>query len=132
MRSSGLSRTSRFGRRVRLSSGSVVSSEMQMDDDTFYSRQSEILGRTANALIEATPAWWRNAIMVVEKQPDGFGYAIRCEQYPQDIVTPTEDVFSAVFELQDLFQKRGKLWTRAVFTLQNEADEWSYDVEYEY
>ena len=103
-----------------------------MGTDSFHTRQTEILAILANALIEATPEWWDRAILTVEASDEGFGYSIRNEKYPRDIVTPTDEIYSGMFRLQDLFEAHGKSWRRAILEVERIDAEWEYAVRYEY
>ena len=74
-----------------------------MDDDLFYAEQTRIFQKLTDGLIEATPEWWSRATLLIERGEDGFGYVIRSKGHPRDIATPTDELYEAAFELQDLF-----------------------------
>lgn len=48
-------------------------------------------------------------------------YFIVNDEFPRDIVTATDEIFSATFELQDLFSESGKAWRRASSRLKAET-----------
>ena len=94
--------------------------------------QSDLLQRMANALIEATPEWWNRATLVIERDDEGFGYAISNPNYMTDIVTPTDELYEATFMLQDLFEARRQIWQKAVLEVVKVGDVWQFTIEYEY
>jgi hypothetical protein len=103
-----------------------------MDEDRFYAEQSRILQKLTDALIEATPEWWNRATLLMERGDDGFGYVIRNKDHPRDIVTPTDELYEAAFELQDLFESHGKLWEKATLKVVKVGDDWQYNIDYAY
>ena len=105
---------------------------------TLQELERPIDGATVNALIEATPDWWKSAkleIMRTTRSPgvEGLAHLITSPEGHREIVQATDAIFAASFRLSDLFASFDKPWKRVVFTVVQAADgHWRYTADYEY
>jgi hypothetical protein len=92
--------------------------------------------RIATALIEATPASWENARLEVEAKDElgllGMAHTISSPDGQREIVTPTEEIFAATYELRELFKQHGRAWRRLVFDIMKEEGSWRFVAHFEY
>ena len=96
-----------------------------------------ILQRMASALVEATPEWWTAAAMRVEvtHYPEGhtgMAHSIWSEQYRRDLVEPTDDIYRATHELQQLCERAGQPWSALEFQIEKDGDGWRFQSNFEY
>jgi hypothetical protein len=105
-----------------------------LHDQQFQERQTKILGQLAAALVEATPEWWDEATLALERRDQSCAHVITSEAYPEDVVTPTDEIYEETLSLQELFESGGKSWRSVKFRIvRNPADDtWSYTVDYGY
>ena len=91
--------------------------------------------RLANALIAATPESWPSAILELVVTPTGLGsgleHCIYNPDFPRDFVTPTDEIYSATIDLETVCSKHGDSWTRCIFSIQQDGDDWGFKVKFE-
>jgi hypothetical protein len=102
----------------------------------FPQTMTPILQRIASALIEATPDTWTAATMRVEakRNPNGeleMPHSIWSDQHPKFAI-PTDDLFAATYELQQLCEKAKKPWSALVFRIEQVGDDWKFTTDFEY
>jgi hypothetical protein len=96
-----------------------------------------LLQRIAGALVEAMPEWWTEAAIRVEVKhhPDtvtGMPHTIWSEQYPRELVVPTDDIYEATRALQQLCEQAGQPWSALVFRVEQVGEEWRFTTNFEY
>lgn len=91
-----------------------------------------------NHLVEATPEWWKVAVMEVTRTvkpngTEGFAHLITSPEGHREIVQATDEIFELTMRLADLFGKFGKQWNKVVYTIrQNSAGGWQYTADFKY
>ena len=107
-----------------------------MTDDEFFGEQGQILKNLANALVEATPEWWNDATLELEQTSEGCAHSIFSANHPNDIVVPTDEIYEATAQLEDLFANKSQSWKKAVLKLTRSdrrgEESWQFKVEYSY
>jgi len=99
--------------------------------------QAPIDKEIANALINATPENWRAAEMAVERQDDGVHETMQIvisspEGYREPVV-PTDEIYSALYKLSDVFRLHGAIWKGVSYSIsQRDDDNWGFSVRFEY
>ncbi|MBL8817727.1 MAG: hypothetical protein JNL58_17000 [Planctomyces sp.] len=95
----------------------------------------QIYPQLASALIEATPEWWTHATLELECPPEGLGsglsHSISNADFPQDVVVATDEVMLATRMLELCSKRHSDTWTRFVFQIRQEGDNWRFDASFE-
>jgi hypothetical protein len=100
-------------------------------------RQVPIDMELANALVIATPETWNAAEMTVEREQEGsretMKISISNPEGLRDLVGPTDEIYTGLYKLSDLFREYGKMWVRvSYFVSLNSDGSWKYTVKFEY
>ncbi|MEI8289078.1 MAG: hypothetical protein WCH99_06355 [Verrucomicrobiota bacterium] len=91
-----------------------------------------------NELIEATPQWWKVAILEIEWHPqengvEGFQHRILSPEGHNELVQASGQIHESSFRLADLFRKHGKQWLKVVYSVRQESSgEWKYSADFTY
>src|SRR3954467_8938469 len=91
-----------------------------------------------NQLIEATPEWWKSAILEIEFSPkshgiEGYKHTITNPDGHKDIVQAPDTLFESTFQLADVFRKHGRPWQKVIYTIrQSSKGDWNYSVDFNY
>lgn len=91
-----------------------------------------------NRLIEATPEWWRAAVLEIEWSPEengleSFKHTITSPEGHRDLVQSTSEIHTATFRLSDLFRQHGKQWKKVVYSIRQIPDgKWDYRADFSY
>jgi len=103
---------------------------------TLQELESPIEQRIASALVEATPDSWKKACLEVEATDDaaglGMSHTISSPEGRHEVVSLTDEILEATFELRELFRKHGKAWRRVVFEINVETGTWHYAARFAY
>ncbi len=98
--------------------------------------QAPIDYEIANALIIATPETWQTAKMIVTRtvmEHDRLEISITNPDGMKDVVLPTEEINSALWQLVSLHHGRSQIWVKAVYSVAMiETDQWRYSASFEY
>ena len=92
----------------------------------------------ADAIVEASPEWWKAVAMDVEhsQKPggtEGFKHLIFSPEGHRDLVEPTDRIYATTFRLFDLFKRHGRTWKKVRYTIAMRADgNWDYAAEFNY
>ncbi|KAF0813619.1 hypothetical protein IGB42_01970 [Andreprevotia sp. IGB-42] len=105
--------------------------------NSLVDRQALIDQEVVNALITATPETWNSAKMVVEREESNgqekMAISISSPEGHGEIVGPTEEIFSSLYKLSDLFREYGSIWSRAFYSVKlQEGGSWRFSVRFEY
>ena len=91
-----------------------------------------------NGLIEATPDWWRAAVLEIawsqnENGLEGFLHTISSPEGHRDLVQTTDAIHEATFKLSDLFRQHGKQWKKVIYSIRQKEDgNWTYQADFSY
>ena len=105
--------------------------------NTLQEDQAPVHAEIVSALVEATPATWRAAVLVLENRSDDKHESIRHEIASPDgepeLVSPTDRLFAASYRLLEAFKKHGKTWRKVTYRVQHKADQsWAWQSQFEY
>jgi hypothetical protein len=105
--------------------------------DDWLERQAPLDMAVANALIAATPEWWKSASLVADREQDGsqerMTIIITSPDGQPEPVSPTEEIYSSLYALADHFRERGSIWRSATYSVsQEQGDDWKYSVQFTY
>jgi hypothetical protein len=99
-------------------------------------QQAPIDRAIAEAMVQSVPEHWNRIVLELTRPTDGTGighlnHALSSpEGYPS--VTPVEELFSATYRLDELFQRHRAVFTRAVYEVTLKPDSWSWRASFEY
>jgi hypothetical protein len=90
-----------------------------------------------NELIALTPEWWKTALLEVTHSSEAgiekMSHIISSPEGHRDIVTASDELFQATYNLATLFKKNGSIWKKATYRASIEKDgTWTYTVDFEY
>ncbi len=100
-------------------------------------KEAPIDAEIANALIVATPESWRQAKMSVTRLEDGQHEKMRIlisspEGYPE-IITPTDEIYTGLYKLSDLFHEHGTVWRDVHYSVECTGNgDWKFSVRFGY
>ncbi|MDP9899717.1 hypothetical protein [Variovorax ginsengisoli] len=105
--------------------------------DEWLERQAPLDAAVANALIAATPEWWKVASPVADRgQEDSqerMTIVITSPDGQPEPVSPTEEIYVSLYALNDFFRERGTIWRSASYSVsQEEHGDWKYSVQFTY
>lgn len=105
--------------------------------DEWLARQAPLDKEVANALISATPEWWKSANLVATREQHGsherMTITITSPDGQPEPVSPPEEIYSSLYALADLFRERGTIWRSASYAVsQEEGGDWKYSVQFSY
>jgi hypothetical protein len=105
--------------------------------DDWLERQAPLDMAVANALIAATPEWWKSASLVAdqvqESSQERMTIVITSPDGQPEPVSPTEEIYAGLYALADLFRERGTMWCSASYSVsQEENGHWKYSVQFTY
>jgi len=105
--------------------------------DDWLERQAPLDLAVANALIAATPEWWSSATLVADREQRGsqeqMTIVITSPEGLPEPISPTEEIYSSLYALADLFRERGTVWRSALYSVkQTEGGDWKYSVQFTY
>ncbi|MET3464104.1 hypothetical protein [Variovorax atrisoli] len=105
--------------------------------DDWLERQATLDLAVANALIAATPEWWNSATLVADREQHGsqeqMTIVITSPDGLPEPISPTEEIYSSLYALADLFRERGTVWHSASYSVnQTEGGDWKYSVQFTY
>jgi hypothetical protein len=87
----------------------------------------------STGLIEATPENWNSAILKLNYSDDCLSHCILSDEGHQEIVSASEEIFSATRELEILLKSNKKMFSSALLRVwMNENDLWKYSIEFTY
>lgn len=100
-------------------------------------KHAPIDAEIADALIIATPESWRQADMSVSRSQDGeleeMKIAISSPEGHSDVVFPTEEIYTGLYKLSDVFRAHGAIWSEAHYSVEMTDDgDWKYTVRFGY
>ena len=99
-------------------------------------QEGPIEQRIETTLIEATPESWRIARLDIEvKEENGMismPHIISSPEGLRDIVSATDEILDATFELLELFRNHGKPWRQLSFEVTEEDGNWRYVAHFDY
>lgn len=104
---------------------------------TLQEQQMPIDGQLISALIEATPETWNAAALHVARSDDGGNEKMEVEivspEGHKDPIGATDEIYEALYALSDCFRAHGRLWKKAIYVAQMDADQtWRYKASFEY
>lgn len=105
--------------------------------DHWLERQAPLDMAVANALIAATPEWWKLASLVADREQKGpqerMTIIITSPDGQPEPVSPTEEIYASLYALADLFRERETIWRSASYSVRLEEDgDWKYSVQLTY
>lgn len=105
--------------------------------DEWLERRAPLDAAVANALIAATPEWWKAASLVADREQEGsherMTIVITSPDGQPEPVSPTEEIYASLYALADLFRERGTIWRSASYSVsQEENGDWRYSVQFTY
>lgn len=106
-------------------------------DASLTERMTPILQRIASALVEATPEYWDSAMLRVRVNENGNGtiglaHEISCEAFPNELAQPTDEIFIATRELQQLCGGAGQPFSKLTFAVKRVGQDWKYESDFNY
>lgn len=106
-------------------------------DALLKEQMAPILRRIASALVEATPENWDSAMLRVRMNEHaqgtiGFAHEISSEVFPNEIVWPTDEIFLATRELQQLCGRAGHRFSTLTFAVKRVGQDWEYESDFDY
>lgn len=105
---------------------------------TLVERQAPIDMAVVNALIAATPETWNAADMHVDREDDEAGQermtiSISSPEGHRDPIMPTDEIYTALYQLSDLFREHAKMWRHVHYNASiNAQGNWRYNVSFGY
>ena len=104
--------------------------------DAFQERQSELYEQIGSELIALMPAEWNAAVLELVHDPprygEGVALSINSPEGRKDYLFPTDRLYEAVYRLEKLFREQSRLWTRGLFEVRRDGDDWQFRVDYTY
>jgi hypothetical protein len=105
--------------------------------DEWLENQAPLDAAVANALIAATPEWWKAASLVAEREQHGsqerMSIAITSPDGLPEPISPTDEIYSSLYALADFFRERGTVWSSASYSVsRTENGDWKYSVQFTY
>lgn len=105
--------------------------------DEWLERQAPLDAAVASALIAATPELWKSASLVADREQNGsqerMTIVITSPDGQPEPVSPTEEIYSSLYALADLFHERGTIWRSASYSVSHEENgDWKYSVQFAY
>jgi hypothetical protein len=106
-------------------------------DALLTEQMTPILRRIASALVEATPENWDSATLRVRMNEHaqgtiGLALEISSEVFPNELVWPTDEIFVAARELQQLCGGAGRPFSTLTFAVKRVGQDWEYGSDFEY
>ena len=89
-------------------------------------------------LVEATPEWWKSAVLEVTRTTEangmvGFTHRITSPEGHRDIVVTTDEIFHLTKQLADLFTRFGGPWKKVSYAIhENPGGGWHYSADFVY
>jgi len=105
--------------------------------DEWLKKQAPLDAAVANAIIAATPEWWKSASLVADREQHGskerMTIVITSPDGLPEPISPTEEIYSSLYALADFFRERGTVWRSASCSInQTEGGDWKYSVQFTY
>lgn len=106
-------------------------------DASLTERMTPILQRIAIALVEATPENWDSATLRVRineraQGTTGLAHEISSEAFPNELVQPTEELFVATRELQQVCGAAGQPFSKLTLSVRRVGQDWKYESDFDY
>ncbi len=102
-------------------------------DTKFEEEQGRIHREVAETLIGMTPETWKVILLEVERRPEGLALVIKSPEGHREQRVPPEQLYSAIFRLDDLFAQRGTPWRKVVYRVEENArGNWDFKANFEY
>jgi hypothetical protein len=106
-------------------------------DASLSDRMTPLLQRLATALVQATPEKWDSAKLLVRviDRAEGateMAHEIACEEFPNELISPTDEIFAATRELQQFCSLSGQPFRTLTFAVNRVGQHWKYETDFGY
>lgn len=102
---------------------------------TLQDEETPIDQEIVNELVSLAPEAWTRVVLEVkysvDERGEGFEHSISNPDGHRDLVEPSDAIYAATWELQELFRKYGGSWTRVTYRVSIEDDGIEYRVNFE-
>ena len=103
---------------------------------TLQEEQPPIDRAVCDAMVASTPDDWNVIVLTIER-PEGVTEVGQLEHslsspHHHQPAFPDDSLFEATYRLDELFQRHGGLFRRAVYRVELSADSWQYTADFEY
>lgn len=105
---------------------------------TLQEKEGPLDQAIVNSLIEATPEWWKSAVLEVDYRPrkggiEGYAHTISSPEGHRDVIHATDEMCSLTYQLAQLFREYGRQWVKVVYKIEQlPTGAWNYAVEFSY
>mgnify|MGYP001123463962 CR=1 FL=1 len=102
---------------------------------TLQDEQAPIDRAICDAMVSSTPDTWNVITLTLTRTiSSDIGAFAHSLSSPEGLppVAPDDSVFQATFELDKLFDRYGKRFSKAVYTVELFQDSWRYHAEFSY
>ncbi len=102
---------------------------------TLQDEETAIDQEIVNELVGLVPQAWTQVVLEVkyscDERGEGFEHSIYSPDGHRDFVEPSDAIYSATWDLQELFRKYGGSWTQVTYRVSIEDDGIGYKVNFE-
>lgn len=102
---------------------------------TLQDEETPIDQEIVNELVGLVPEAWNRVVLEVkysvDERGEGFEHSISNPDGHRDLVEPSDAIYAATWELQELFRKYGGSWTRVTYRVSIEDDGIEYRVNFD-
>ena len=102
---------------------------------TLQDEQAPRDNAVCNAMLDSTPESWQTIVLTLERCQDAqVGELLHSLQSPEGHppVAPSDSLLAATFELDALFARYGKRFTRATYRVDARATPMKFEAEFSY
>jgi hypothetical protein len=103
---------------------------------TLQEEQPPIDRAVCDAMVASTPDDWNVIVLTIER-PEGvtqigqLEHSLSSPHHHQPAI-PDDSLFEATYRLDELFQRHGATFRRAVYRVELSAKSWQYTADFEY
>jgi hypothetical protein len=99
-------------------------------------QQAPIDRAIADAMVQSVPEEWNRIVLELTRphKETRVGDLVHVISSPEGFppVMPVEELFSATYRLDELFQSHGAVFTRAIYEVTLKPESWSWRASFEY
>ena len=99
-------------------------------NDGVFDQQRAVERRLCDALIEASPKWWRQIDVVIERGDREPNVKITSPEGHREKMLLTPQISEAVVALVEVYRRYGVTLERATYSLRQESNGWTYEGEF--
>jgi hypothetical protein len=103
-------------------------------------QQTPIFQRMAIALLRATPEHWNTAILELRppstQDPStgievAYGHSIYSPEFSRELISPTDELYAATYELYSLSKRVGDHFKRLLFRVERMGTDWRLKAQFD-